>query len=240
MTLKERIENNAALLFGGALLSGFLAGISFFKFWIETGGRIVIETSEKKALETEIAKLKSDLSSAQQLAVNTKADAKRMGAEVASLQAENSRLLSAARLRNEGVRSTQPESKPPIGVPSFVRPPPPLSTWTKFKGFNNLTGLWRGESPDSVKFEIEILPQNGDEVAANFTAERLNCRLVTKLTKATDDQLTTSNYFFKPATATAGCPDVESIMLRPFETFSDFRMTYTSGKVWGVKTFKKI
>lgn len=240
MTLKERIENNAALLFGGALLSGFLAGIGAFKWWIENGGRTVIEVREKKALEDEVAKAKSDLLSAQQSTSNALTDTKRLAAEIVAVKEANSRLLAATKQRVDDGKSAQADAQPPSRVPDLVRPSSPPSKWQEFKGFNNLTGLWRGESSDGVKFEIEVRPQDGDQIAANFTAERLNCRMVTKLSKATDDQLTTSNYFFKPATATAGCPDVESMMLRPFETFSDFRMTYTSGKVWGARIYKKI
>jgi hypothetical protein len=238
MTLKDRIENNAALLFCGALITGFVSGVGAFRWWIDNAGRTVIEVREKKALEDEIAKLKSGLVSAQQSETTALADSKRLAVEIATLRETNSRILSSTKLRNESTKPLQTESL--AKDPNAIRQPSPPSKWQEFKGFNNLTGLWRGESGDGVKFEVEILPQDGDQVSAVFSAERMNCRLVARLAKATDDQLTTSNYFFKPATVTAGCPDVESVMLRPFETISDFRMTYTNGKIWGVRLHKKI
>lgn len=113
------------------------------------------------------------------------------------------------------------------------------STWGEFRGIKNLPGTWRGTFKDGP-FVVDIEALHGEEMLAKFRSSATNCQATLKLVRATDDQLTTSNFFFKPTVATATCPDIESMMFRPFETFSDFRLTTTDGRSAEAKLIRKV
>ncbi|MBB3193140.1 hypothetical protein FHS28_000505 [Roseateles terrae] len=48
-----------------------------------------------------------------------------------------------------------------------------------------------------------------------------------------------SNFIFALLTSTPGCPDLELVMLRPFETQSDIRLTYSDCRVSNEKVYRR-
>jgi len=121
------------------------------------------------------------------------------------------------------------------GLPASDAP----SNWNQFRGFGNLPGTWRGTLQDG-QFVVDIKPPEGDQIIAKFRSYSTNCQATLRMVRATDDQLTTSNFFFKPTVATPTCPEIESMMLRPFETVSDFRMVTTEGRPIEAKLIRKV
>lgn len=123
-------------------------------------------------------------------------------------------------------------------IPPISKPPP--SRWQGYPGFAFLAGTWQGDLNGFSGIKITIEPQDGDQVIAKLELKNTSCRMSLNLFQATDNMLTESEFFFRPTTASSGCPEIRNVMLRPNQSRSIIRITSSNDRVTEGFLFKKI
>jgi hypothetical protein len=111
--------------------------------------------------------------------------------------------------------------------------------WQDYKGFNDLVGRWRGSDRSGIVIEMEVPATEAADVTALVKIERMNCQMSLRLVRATE-MFTTSQFFWKPATASPGCPEMESLYTMPVTNGMTWRYTFTDGKQVQVAMSRRI
>ena len=111
--------------------------------------------------------------------------------------------------------------------------------WQDYKGFNDLVGRWRGSDRGGIVIEMEVPATEAADVTALVKIERMNCQMSLRLVRATE-MFTTSQFFWKPATASPGCPEMESLYTMPVTNGMTWRYTFTDGKQVQVAMSRRI
>lgn len=128
-----------------------------------------------------------------------------------------------------GLGETSPHS------PNYKLP----TRWQDYKGFSDLVGRWRGTDRGGIVIEMEVPATEAAEVTALLKIERMNCQMSLRLVRATE-MFTTSQFFWKPGTASPGCPEMESLYTMPVTNGMTWRYTFTDGKQVQVAMSRRI
>jgi hypothetical protein len=137
-------------------------------------------------------------------------------------------------------RAPAPAPRSGLGETSPHSPNYKLPTrWQDYKGFNDLVGRWRGTDRGGIVIEMEVPATEAAEVTALLKIERMNCQMSLRLVRATE-MFTTSQFFWKPATASPGCPEMESLYTMPVTNGMTWRYTFSDGKQVQVAMSRRI
>lgn len=136
-------------------------------------------------------------------------------------------------------RPTAPEAQPGDTARSRPRAPDEVSPsspryrrperWQEYIGFDELVGRWRGQDRDGLVIEMEIPDTDAAEVQATVNIPSMACFMSVNLVQATE-QFTTSQFYWKKITASAGCPDLETLYTNPVLNVMTWRFTFPSGQ----------
>lgn len=102
-------------------------------------------------------------------------------------------------------------------------------TWQEYEGFEYLVGTWRGKvvAGPSIEMTVEFPP--GDDVFASIALVGTTCTLSAKVIRATQ-MFSASQFYFKPTTISAGCPDVDYVKVVPVLDSMQWELNVQNGR----------
>lgn len=86
--------------------------------------------------------------------------------------------------------------------------------WQEYEGFADLIGRWEGKIMNGPGVEVNVPYTDSEDVMMSVNLLGTNCSVSAKLARATE-MFAASEFYFKPATITTGCPEVQYLIVTP-------------------------